>query len=333
MVEDVIEGRGRRAIDVALRARYPGRAPVTFGAGVGELAEIRAYLHPATGTDPEHWHFVTLGLSELDDKVSADPERSGWGIELTARVEAPDGERVLPEWPASVLTKLAAYVHETGHVFDDGHHTSTEGAVHEDAPLITGLAFRRDPELGVVGTPNGALTFLQAVGLREDEAALLSRWSVKAFLDVLAEQTPLLVTRPDRPSLFRHPVIGPTLEQRAAAEGSRESLVFADTLTWEISRWPRRKVRVSIGPADIARRNLRPLLAARTSRGEPFRMVREGRILRLNPGEPAGWEATGDTLVLTASPALVAELDAFLAADQPSLQSRCLPGFVVALVE
>jgi hypothetical protein len=306
---------------------------VTFGAGVGELAEIRAYLHPAKGADPEHWHFVTLGLSELGDKVSADPGRSGWGIELTARVEAPDGERVLPEWPVLVLAKLAAYVHETGHVFDDGHHTGIDGAVHEDAPLITGLAFRRDPELGGVGTPNGGLTFLQAVGVTEDEAEILPRWSVKAFLDVLAEQTPLLVMRPDRPSLLRHPVLGPRLEQRVASEGSRESLVFADTLTWEASRWPRRKVRVSIGPADIARRNLRPLLAARTSRGEPFRLVREGRTLSLHPGEPAGWEATGDTLVLTLSPALVAELDAFLATDQPSLQSDALPGFVLALVE
>jgi hypothetical protein len=55
--------------------------------------------------------------------------------------------------------------------------------------------------------------------------------------------------------------------------------------------------------------------------------------LRFHPGEPAGWEATADTLVLTVSPALVAELDAFLAADQPSLQSASLPGFVLSLVE
>ena len=38
-------------------------------------------------------------------------------------------------------------------------------------------------------------------------------------------------------------------------------------------------------------------------------------------------------MVLTVAPALVAELEGLLAADQPLLQSGSLPGFVLALVE
>jgi suppressor of fused-like protein len=321
----------RRAIDEAMRALYP-REPVTFGAGVGVLAEIRAYLHPATTEDPEHWHFVTLGLSELDAKTSTDLERSGWGFELTMRVEAPDGERELPKWPALALAKLAIYVDEFARILDDGHHVSVEDYV-DDAPLIKGLALRRDPELGRIDTPHGALEFLQTVGVTADENELLTRWSVKAFLDVLAKQTPLLLTRPERPSLLRDPVIGPLLEQRAASEGSSQTLVLAETLAWQMSRWPRKKIRLSLGPGDMTRKYIRPLLASRTSRGQQFRIVSGGRTLRIHPGENADWEATGDTLLLTMSPALVAELEAFLAADQPSLQSQSVPGLVVALVE
>src|SRR5580765_69053 len=104
------EGAGRRAVDEALKARYPQGELVTFGKGVGILAEIRAYLHPATGKDPEHWHYVTLGLSELDEKTSPNQEKSGWGLELTMRVEAPNGEIDLPQWPVLTLAKLAVYV-------------------------------------------------------------------------------------------------------------------------------------------------------------------------------------------------------------------------------
>jgi suppressor of fused len=327
------DGAGRRAIDEALRAHHPRDAPVTFGKGVGVLAEIRAYLHPATDGDCEHWHYVTLGLTELDAKVSKDAEWSGWGFELTMRVEAVDGERVLPEWPVMQLAQLAAYVDETGRILEEGHQVSLEAPVASDVPSIRGLAMARDPELGGIDTPHGAVTFVQVVGITADEANLLSRWSTKSFLEVLAKQTPLLVTRPERPSLLRDPTIGPMLEQRAAADGSKESIIYADTLTWQASRWPRKRLRVSLGPADIARRTLRPLLASRTSRGQQFRITCEGRMLWVDPGSNAGWEETGPTLRLTVSPALAAELEAFFSRDQPALQCESLPGFVLALVE
>jgi hypothetical protein len=323
---------GRVAIDEALRARYPQGEPVIFGAGVGVLAEVRAYLHAATSEEPEHWHFVTLGLTELDEKTSPDPERSGWGFELTMRVVAPDGARDLPQWPARVLAELAAYVEDSRRVLEGGHQVSLETPVPE-APAIAGLALRRDPELPAIGTPNGGLEFLQVVGVTADEADLLARWSITAFLDVLAQRTPLLVTRPDRPSLLRDPALGPLLEQRATAEGSAQSLILPDTLSWTVSRWPRKGLQVFIGPAVIARRALRPLLATRTARGEQFRAASGGRTLYVSPGDRGEWRATEGSIRLTVSPALSAELDAFLAEDRPTLKSATLPGFVLTLVD
>ena len=328
------EGAGRRAVDEALKARYPrGEAGHVWKGGRRSRRDSRVYLHPATGKDPEHWHYVTLGLSELDEKTSTNQEESGWGLELTMRVEAPNGEIDLPEWPVNTLARLAAYVDDTGRVLRDGDKVSLEGAVDEAAPSIKGLAMQRDPELGTIDTPNGRLTFLQTVGVMADEADLITRWSGKRLLDALAKQTPLLLTRPERTSLLRDPMIGPMLEEQALSEGSNEGVVMVNTLVWKISGWSRKTVRVSIGPADISRANFPPLLASRTSRGRDLRIVSGGRTLKIRPGETADWQVEDGSLVLTMSPALVAELDAFLRTDQPSLQSQTLPGFELALVE
>lgn len=77
---------GWDAIDAALARLYPGVVPVHLapfpGAHMpgGGVQGISAY--PAAG----HWHLVSYGLSELFEKVSRQPEISGWGFELTIRV-------------------------------------------------------------------------------------------------------------------------------------------------------------------------------------------------------------------------------------------------------
>ena len=64
------------------RAPVPGPA---FGGGVQGISAYRA---------PDHWHFVTYGLSELYDKIGDDPTTSGWGYELTLRTPADDASVV-----------------------------------------------------------------------------------------------------------------------------------------------------------------------------------------------------------------------------------------------
>jgi suppressor of fused len=324
---------GRRAIDAALRAYYPGQMPAVFGDNVGPLEEVRAYHHPATPGDPQHWHYVTLGLSELDAKRSTDNSISGWGFELTARVAVGRTDSGPPAWPIRALAQLAGYVYTMKSPLAEGHHMNLGIPVDQETSTFTGFAFRGDVELGTMDTPNGLVSFLQAVTITTDEAELLSRWSVSSFLDLLANRTPLLVIDPSRASLLADPRFAAMIEERASREGSAESTIMAETLTWQSPIWSRDKIRLSLAPASLARKTLPALLQTRTRNGQPFRVMSGGRTLLVSPGPESHWTAEGSTLQLTVSPAMVDELKAFFAADAPSLSSRVLAGFVLALVE
>lgn len=68
---------------------YKGLTPEVFSpTGEGGLPPDRFPLdeiHVYRRTDPDHWHYVGFGLSELDDKVSDVKELSGWGITADER--------------------------------------------------------------------------------------------------------------------------------------------------------------------------------------------------------------------------------------------------------
>src|ERR1700722_16835051 len=49
--------------------------------------------------EPAHWHLVTRGLTELEAKQSPNRQLSGWGFELTLRLEGAD-RRLLDANPA-----------------------------------------------------------------------------------------------------------------------------------------------------------------------------------------------------------------------------------------
>lgn len=143
---------GRDAIDAALGRLYPGAQArhVTFAAS----AEPGSILHgcaayPADG----HWHYVTYGLSELYDKSEDDdPEWSGWGFELTFRLERGAGEQEAPQWPFALLHRAATFVNHRGTLLDEGDSIDVD-------PV---LVFARDPLLGEIATPHGRVVFLQA---------------------------------------------------------------------------------------------------------------------------------------------------------------------------
>lgn len=76
---------------------------------------------------PEHWHYISLGLSDLygDSRVhvidpSISAERvSGLGFELTFRLKRHD-EVTPPSWPAQLLQQLAKYVFMSRNKFYPG---------------------------------------------------------------------------------------------------------------------------------------------------------------------------------------------------------------------
>src|SRR6187402_878939 len=73
---------GWDAIDARLAELYGDVEPMHWGTivswrlgGPDPLDGISAYDNPGP---PRHWHFVSYGLSDLFDKESEDPARSGW---------------------------------------------------------------------------------------------------------------------------------------------------------------------------------------------------------------------------------------------------------------
>ncbi|RMC11443.1 hypothetical protein DUI87_11562 [Hirundo rustica rustica] len=67
---------------------------------------------------PEHWHYVSFGLSDLygDNRVhefTGTDGPSGFGFELTFRLKRETGESAPPTWPAELMQGLARYVFQS----------------------------------------------------------------------------------------------------------------------------------------------------------------------------------------------------------------------------
>ena len=186
---------GWDAIDAALARLYPGVVPMHLapfpGAHMpgGGVQGISAY--PANG----HWHLVSYGLSELYEKVSRQPEISGWGFELTIRVARRAGEPEPPQWAFNLLERLARVTQADKHRYRVGDRIDLDNPLDGDATTrVRALVVVSDPQLGVVDTPNGAVEFRQVVGITAPELDFLRAGSTDVVLEHLAEGNPLLVT-------------------------------------------------------------------------------------------------------------------------------------------
>ncbi len=187
---------GWNAIDAALKPIYGDQEPKHFGTilsyrlgGRDPLQGISAYQreHPV-----RHWHFVTYGFSELYQKESDNPAVSGWGFELTFRLRVEDFDDGPPLWAMNFLQNLARYVFNTGNAFKVGDHMNANGPIAaEQDTAIRAIAFLDDPELPPIDTPNGKLSFLQIVGLTDDEELALKQWNTQKALEVLSAEVRL----------------------------------------------------------------------------------------------------------------------------------------------
>ncbi|VVJ17432.1 Uncharacterised protein [Amycolatopsis camponoti] len=204
-VTETEDAPGWDAIDAALAQLYPDVEPRHVGyfpprgfQGAG-LQGCSAY--PAD----RHWHYITYGLSELYQLApEADPEWSGWGFELTCRTVR-GTETEPPEWPFAILNQLAKHVNTNDVLLEPGHRIDLRqpitGHPHlPDAPPseLTVYALTLDPQLGCIQTPNGKVTFLQAVGVSSREKTRMLETSTAAVLTDLAESNPLYITDPHR---------------------------------------------------------------------------------------------------------------------------------------
>lgn len=208
---------GWAAIDDALARLYPGQLPHQFASqrayeldGESPLPAIAVY----EGARPEHWHYVTYGLSELFEKSSEDPEVSGFGFELTMRVPRGAGEAAPPSWPLRALQGLGRYVLGTRKGFDTGHCADLGGSIASGIDsALTCLACVPDPLLRKIATPFGALLFLQVVGITSDELVAMQRLDHEGVVHLLGELDFHGITDPSRVSYFWDPRKAPVLRR------------------------------------------------------------------------------------------------------------------------
>src|SRR5687767_4519289 len=107
---------GWHAIGEALSGVYHDVEPLHYGTvikwrlgGPDPLDGISVYRRP------DHWHFVSFGMSELYEKESDVADQSGWGFEFTFRL-AGGGDKP-PMWAVNFLQNLARYVFTSGNPF------------------------------------------------------------------------------------------------------------------------------------------------------------------------------------------------------------------------
>jgi hypothetical protein len=323
---------GWDAVDAALERHYPGVAPKHYGTilkwalgGPDPLDGISFY--PRLDPVP-HWHAVSYGMSELYDKQSQNPEESGWGFEFTFRLRRDPAETEPPVWAANFLQNLARYVFQTGNWFEPNHHMDLNGPIAlERETLIRAIVFTEDPELGAIATPNGTVQFLQVVGITLDEYAATQAWSVRDFLELLAQRLPLLVTDLDRRSLTDDPAVAEAVEEGRRVEGSSTGSLALAEFGW---RPDGDLVRLVFG-ANVAGRVAQGLLGRL-----PF-----GRTLELAGPESSAEFSSGSFFVGAADEApdqlevvLTDEaLDGLLQVLVPDVGVRAAPGAAPLVVE
>lgn len=201
---------GWLSIDATLDNVYGGIEPRHYGPLCG--------LHyVAGGTDPidgasiydsdkqeSHRHIISYGMSELYyNTEKAGGEFSKWGFELTFRLKPYAGDAGDPLWAVQMMNNLARYVYQSGKWFEENHFIPANGPIRlETETNITGIVFTLDPELGKISTPHGEVSFLQMVGITNEEVERIkqspTRDAVQQLIEELKRSNPLLITNLDR---------------------------------------------------------------------------------------------------------------------------------------
>ncbi|ACU59243.1 suppressor of fused domain protein [Chitinophaga pinensis] len=199
---------GWLAIDKQLDSIYPGQEPRHYAPPLHFMVGGEDPIDGTSIYDSEkqmkHLHLVSYGMSQLYyDEEQAGKEFSKWGFEFTFRLKPFAEDEGDPGWAIRMMNNLARYVYKSERWFEPYHFVPANGPIRlETATDIVGLAFVQDPELGVINTPHGEVTFLQMVGLTKKEVERLlakpQTSEVEKLIDEMREYNPLLITDLDR---------------------------------------------------------------------------------------------------------------------------------------
>ncbi|MDO3409399.1 suppressor of fused domain protein [Saccharibacillus sp. CPCC 101409] len=303
---------GWQAIDAELATIYGAAEPFHYGTlvsyrlgGPDPLDGVSVY---ARQEPVPHWHYVTYGLTELYEKESQNAEYSGFGFELTFRL-ARQGEEEPPAWAINFLQNLARYVFSSGNVFEPGHHLDANGPIKVgEHTKLTAVAFVEDPELGTARSPFGKFTFIQAVGITEDEMEIMQAWNTLRVMETVKSRLPLYITDLSRNSLFDDPGVLAAAEEGSRAEGSNTGHLYFDNLLWEEKRHLLKSNGYILQMGAKQTLSLARILPARLAHGKELALIGQERRVLLIPDLQNRLVENGDELQIYLNTEAVTEL-------------------------
>jgi hypothetical protein len=330
----VDDAPGWHAIDAALDRLYPGQADPLHVAACpparltpdGQIQGISAYR----GEDPAHWHLVTYGFSELSAKETDDPAVSGWGFELTMRLPRGKGDDQPPVYVINFLFNLGRYVRRSGNPLGPGHVMDLNGPICVGADTtLRAVAFTTDPQLGRIDTPNGAVVFVQAVGVTLDEYDACGDWHTARVMEILRESNPLLLTDLERRSIFEDPAAAARLAEGIDRDGSQSHGDFVSVVDWVADE------RTGTATASVGALGVRGLvrkLRSRLLHARNFALFGREKALSLAHACAAGWQTHEGTLVVNVTPDAVRAMMKTLRPVRGTYTWAELPGFTLVVV-
>ncbi|OZB98286.1 suppressor of fused domain protein [Paenibacillus sp. XY044] len=338
-MNEEIGAPGWDAIDQELERLYGGQEPKHYGTlisyalgGQDPLDGISAYK--AESPIP-HWHFVTYGFSELYAKESEDNEVSGFGFELTFRLQRDADEKEPPAWALNLLQNMGRYVFGSGNVFRAGDYLDANGPICLGADTqLTALAFVEDPELPAIQTPNGQVEFLEMTGITGDELEAMQTWNTLGVLAAAEEHIPDYITDLTRSSLLRIPPVAEKIRQGAEAEGSSTGFLFVDQLAWEPGKsgWFSKSssvVKMGAKQAGI----IAKLLLGRILKGRSLTLVGPGTRVVFEPGQKPDLKAEGDEVRIALNDQAASELSRSLAPKESVVPLPAVKGAAIQIVK
>jgi suppressor of fused len=335
---DEIAAPGWDAIDGALKPLYGDQEPKHFGTiisrtlgGNDPLQGISAYWRDQP---VPHWHYVTYGFSELYEKESDNKDESGYGFELTMRVAMPQCTEEPPTWVLNFLQNLARYVFDSGNVFKVGDYMNANGPIAADEKtVLVAVAFVADPELPAMDTPNGRVTFLQAVGITNDEEFAIKTWASEKVMAIFARHMPLFVTDLARASLMNDAATKAKIVAGSKVDGAKTGHIFIDQLKFvETKRLMRSALlRVSIGARQVP--ELTTLLPLRLPFAKAFRMLGDQQSIRFEAGAENKFVVDADLVTIQLTAETVNEICATLKPVAGVVTFGGFPGFEIEVLQ
>ncbi|MEQ6353428.1 suppressor of fused domain protein [Lysinibacillus sp. M3] len=330
---------GWDAIDEELLKIYGEQEPKHYGTvipyllgGEDPLEGISAYK---SETPVPHWHFVTYGFSELYEKESENAEYSGYGFELTFRLDRKEDEVEPPAWALNLLQNMGRYVFNSGNVFRSGDYLDANGPICQGADtLLTALAFTIDPELPAIDTPNGQVEFIQMVGITGDELEAMQTWNTMGVLNAGLEYIPSYVTDLSRASLLQIPSIAGAVEKGMEEDGSSTGFLFVDQLAWEQGKkglFSKQANKLTLGAKQAG--IIGKLLRGRILKEKSLTLVSQEFRVVFEPGEKCGYNVEETDVTITLNDKAVMELHQSLMPQEQEFEISSIPGLSIQIAK